>query len=70
MREGTDWPLGFGKLLYYHGGGVEEFSSSIQRYSQERVCIVILSNLATKKHWELGDHIAYDLFNQPLPAAN
>jgi D-alanyl-D-alanine carboxypeptidase len=58
--------LKFGKLLYYHGGGVEGFSSSIQRYPEERVCIVVLSNLATYKPWELGDHIASELFNQPL----
>lgn len=56
--------LKFGKLLYYHGGGVEGFSSSIQRYPNERVCIVILSNLATYKPWELGDHIASDLFRR------
>ena len=62
--------LKFGKLVYYHGGGVEGFSSSIQRYPQERVCIVIISNLATYKPWELGDHIAADLFNQPLPATH
>ena len=55
--------LKFGKLLYYHGGGVEGFSSSIQRYPTERVCIVILSNLATYKPWQLGDHIASDLFS-------
>jgi len=62
--------LKFGKLLYYHGGGVEGYSSIIQRYPQERVCIVVLSNLDTYKPWELGDHIASDLFNQPLPAAH
>jgi CubicO group peptidase (beta-lactamase class C family) len=61
--------LKFGKLLYYHGGGVEGFSSSIQRYPQERVCIVVLSNLDTYKPWDLGDHIASDLFNKALPAA-
>jgi D-alanyl-D-alanine carboxypeptidase len=60
----------FGKLLYYHGGGIEGFSSSIQRYPHERVCIVVLSNLDTYKPWELGDHIASDLFDQPLPAAH
>lgn len=54
--------LKFGRLLYYHRGGVEGFSSSIQRYPNERVCIVVLSNLATYKPWELGDHIASDLF--------
>jgi len=56
--------LKFGRLLYYHGGGVEGFSSSIQRYPNQRVCIVVLSNLATYKPWELGDHIASDLFSQ------
>lgn len=58
----------FGKLLYYHGGGVEGFSSSIQRYPSERVCILVLSNLGTYKPWDLGDHIASELFHQPLPA--
>jgi CubicO group peptidase (beta-lactamase class C family) len=59
--------LKFGRLLYYHGGGVEGFSSSIQRYPEDRVCIVILSNLDSYKPWELGDHIASGLFGQPLP---
>jgi D-alanyl-D-alanine carboxypeptidase len=60
--------LKFGRLLYYHGGGVEGFSSSIQRYPKDRVCIVVLSNFDSYKPWELGDHIAADLFNQPLSA--
>lgn len=59
--------LKFGKLLYYHGGGVDGFSSSIQRYPKERVCIVVLTNVGSLKPWELGDHIASDLFSQPLP---
>lgn len=59
----------FGKLLYYHGGGVEGFSSSIQRYPDEQVCVVILSNLASYKPWELGDHIALALFSRPVSAA-
>jgi CubicO group peptidase (beta-lactamase class C family) len=60
----------FGKLLYYHGGGVEGFSSSIQRYPAERVCIIILSNLDSYKPWDLGDHIAASLFRQPLPVVH
>jgi CubicO group peptidase (beta-lactamase class C family) len=62
--------LKFGKLLYYHGGGVDGFSSSIQRYPKEKVCIVVLSNMGPYKPWDLGDHIASDLFNQPLPVAH
>ena len=59
----------FGRLLHYHGGGVDGFSSVIQRYPEERLCIVVLSNLATYKPWELGDHIAADTFHLPLPTA-
>jgi D-alanyl-D-alanine carboxypeptidase len=59
--------LKFGRLLYYHGGGVEGFSSVIQRYPEDRVCIVILSNFDSYKPWELGDHIASDLFGLPDP---
>jgi CubicO group peptidase (beta-lactamase class C family) len=62
--------LKFGRLLYYHGGGVEGFSSSLQRYPNDRVCIVILSNLASYKPWELGEHIASDLFGLPLSIAH
>ena len=47
----------FGKLLHYHGGGVEGFSSSIQRYPNERACIVVLSNLSSFKPWEMSDPV-------------
>ena len=58
----------YGRLLYYHGGGVNGFSSVIQRYPDERLCIVVLSNLETYKPWQLGDHIAAGLFHLPVPA--
>ena len=60
----------FGRLLYYHGGGVNGFSSVIQRYPDERLCIVVLSNLETYKPWDLGDHIAADIFHLPMPRAH
>jgi CubicO group peptidase (beta-lactamase class C family) len=73
-REGQHYGYGvvisrlkFGKLLYYHGGGIKGFSSSIQRYPAEQVCIIVLSNLEDYKPWELGDHIASELFHQSLP---
>jgi CubicO group peptidase (beta-lactamase class C family) len=62
--------LKFGRLLYYHGGGVDGFSSSIQRYPKDNICIIVLSNLNPYKPWDLGDHIASDLFNQPLPVGH
>jgi CubicO group peptidase (beta-lactamase class C family) len=59
----------FGRLLYYHGGGVDGFSSVIQRYPEEQLSIVVISNLESYKTWELGDHIAADFFHPPLPTA-
>jgi CubicO group peptidase (beta-lactamase class C family) len=58
----------FGKLLYYHGGGVDGFASAIQRYPTDRVCIVILENLDPATPWDVADHVASELFHQPLPA--
>lgn len=59
----------FGKLMYYHGGGVNGFATSIQRYPQENVCIIVLSNLEPVKSWEIGDHIASILFDLPVPSS-
>jgi hypothetical protein len=39
------------------------FSSTIQPYPQQRLSIVVLSNLATYEPWELGNHIAADIFS-------
>lgn len=48
----------FGQQLYYHGGGVFGFASSIQRYPAKNLCIVVLSNLEIVKPWEIGDGLA------------
>ncbi len=57
----------FDRLLYYHGGGVQGFSSSLQRYPKEHVCIIVLANIDPFKPWNTGDQIAAFLFGQPLP---
>ena len=48
----------FSQQLYYHGGGVSGFASSIQRYPAKNLCIVVLSNLEIVKPWEIGDGLA------------
>ncbi len=58
----------FGKLLYYHTGGVNGFSAVIQRYPKERVCISVLANMDEIRVSDLADHIAADLFDLSLPA--
>jgi len=55
--------------MYYHGGGVNGFATSIQRYPQENVCIIVLSNFEAVKSWEVGDHIASIFFDMPLPSS-
>ena len=58
----------FGKLLYYHGGGVDGFDSAIQRYPADRLCLVILENLDPTHPWNIADHIGAELFHQLPPA--
>jgi D-alanyl-D-alanine carboxypeptidase len=57
----------FGRLLYHHGGGVNGFETVIQRYPKERICIIVLENLDPSEPWTVADHIASDLFHEPLP---
>jgi D-alanyl-D-alanine carboxypeptidase len=57
----------FGRLEYFHTGAINGFTASVQRYPKERVCIIVLSNMNEFIAWDLGDHIASDLFDQPLP---
>jgi CubicO group peptidase (beta-lactamase class C family) len=59
-----------GRTLYYHGGGVHGFSSSIQRYPREHLCIVVLSNLEPYKPWEMSDYIAADLLGQSASSSH
>lgn len=55
----------FDRELYYHGGGVKGFESSIYRYPEERLCIVVLENLDPTAPWNISDHIASELFAKP-----
>jgi D-alanyl-D-alanine carboxypeptidase len=57
----------FRRLLYYHAGGWYGFSSIMQRYPKEHLCIVVLSNL--EQGTDAADRIAADLFDQPLETA-
>jgi hypothetical protein len=48
------------KLAYTNTGYV------LQRYPQEKRCIIVLSNLGSIKSWDIGDHIASILFGLPV----
>ena len=54
----------FGHKLQYHGGGIKGFNSVLQRYPEDGMIIVVLSNLdldttpAPLASWVLGDGLA------------
>src|SRR5215469_13027760 len=51
-------------------GTVEEWKDFrvVSSAIRASVCTVALSNLSCFEPWEMGDHIAADLFHQALPA--
>ena len=48
----------FGQTLYYHGGGINGFTSAIQRYPKPNLCVVVLSNEEEIKSWEVATSLA------------
>jgi len=55
----------FGQPLYYHGGGIDGFTSAIQRYPKSNVCVVVLSNEEEIKSWDVATSLAGLLFEKP-----
>ena len=51
-----------GKRLEYHGGGIRGFTSVLQVYPEERLHIIVLSNVeqvpGRTTAWEMGDALA------------
>jgi CubicO group peptidase (beta-lactamase class C family) len=65
----------FGHKLQYHGGGIKGFNSVLQRYPEDGMVIVVVSNLdldsspAPLATWNLGDGLAKIWFDaQPHQA--
>jgi len=48
----------FGQSLYYHGGGINGFTSAIQRYPKANLCVVVLSNDEDVKSWDVATSLA------------
>jgi CubicO group peptidase (beta-lactamase class C family) len=48
----------FGQPLYYHGGGIQGFTSAIQRYPRANLCIVVLANEDEVKSWDIASSLA------------
>jgi hypothetical protein len=48
----------FGRLRYYHGGGIQGFASAIERYPESNICVVVFSNEEEVNSWELSASLA------------
>jgi hypothetical protein len=48
----------FGRKRYSHGGGIMGFVTTIERYPEDRVLVVALSNLENAPVWAVGTDLA------------
>jgi CubicO group peptidase (beta-lactamase class C family) len=55
----------YGKFNVFHGGGTPGFHSHIQRFINDDVCIILLSNNAYCDLSEITNRLAAIIFNQP-----
>ena len=61
------WAVGtqFGRRLISHDGGIPGFSAFIARYPEDRVTVIVLSNLESAPSGAIGRDLAAIIFNQP-----
>ncbi|MEP6726583.1 MAG: serine hydrolase domain-containing protein [Bacteroidota bacterium] len=55
----------YGKFNVFHGGGTPGFHSNIQRFINDDVCIILLSNNAYCDLSEITNRLAAIIFNKP-----
>jgi CubicO group peptidase (beta-lactamase class C family) len=55
----------YGKFNVFHGGGTPGFHSNIQRFMNDNVCIILLSNNAYCDLSEISNRLAAIIFNKP-----
>jgi hypothetical protein len=48
----------FGAARYSHGGGIMGFVTTIERYPDEKLLVVALSNLENAPVWSVGSDLA------------
>jgi CubicO group peptidase (beta-lactamase class C family) len=56
----------FNHKLITHDGGINGFSSSIRRYPDANVCVIVLSNLQNADTEKISHDLAAILFHQPF----
>jgi hypothetical protein len=55
-----------GRKIIGHGGGINGFSASIQRFPNEDACIIVLTNLPGPASGQVRDALARILFGLPV----
>ncbi len=65
---GYGWAIGrsFGRRMVGHGGGINGFATDIRRFPDDKVCVIVLSNLETAPVAEIGDDLAAIVFDEPV----
>jgi CubicO group peptidase (beta-lactamase class C family) len=64
---GYGWSIGnkFDQPRYAHAGGIPGFVTDIQRYPQEKLLVVVLSNFETSRVGRIGGDLAAIAFGEP-----
>jgi len=52
-----------------HGGGIHGFSSSILRYPDDKLCVIVLNNVVPTRSEQIGRELAGLVLSQPAKAA-
>jgi hypothetical protein len=55
----------YGRRMVGHGGGINGFATNIKRFPDDKVCIIVLSNLAGAPVAEIGDDLTAIVFGEP-----
>jgi CubicO group peptidase (beta-lactamase class C family) len=65
---GYGWAIGrsFGRRMVGHGGGINGFATDIRRFPDDKVCVIVLSNLEAAPVAEIGDDLAAIVFDEPV----
>jgi CubicO group peptidase (beta-lactamase class C family) len=60
------WTVGkeFGRKMVGHGGGINGFATDIRRYPDDRICVVVLSNLDSAPVGAIGHDLAAIAFGE------
>jgi CubicO group peptidase (beta-lactamase class C family) len=55
----------FGRKVVTHGGGINGFATDIRRFPEEKLCVVVLSNVVTTPVSDVSRDLAAIVLNEP-----